>query len=109
MPEALRMKGELVLRSCKPDTPNAEELFGRSLALAHRQGALLWELRTATSLAPHLMAVGDWARAPVTPSFVLIVSLFSFVLILVSRHVQWMSGILAASAISAAASSFSSI
>ncbi len=51
MPEALRIKGELVLRSRKPDTANAEELFRRSLALAHRQGALTWELRTATSLA----------------------------------------------------------
>jgi predicted ATPase len=51
MPEALRVKGELVLRSHKPDTANAEELYHRSLALAHRQGALTWELRTATSLA----------------------------------------------------------
>lgn len=51
MPEALRMKGELLLRSRKPDTANAEELFGRSLTLAHRQGALFWELRTATSMA----------------------------------------------------------
>jgi predicted ATPase len=51
MAEALRMKGELVLRSRKPDTANAEELFRRSLALAHRQGALTWELRAATSLA----------------------------------------------------------
>ena len=51
MPEALRMKGELLLRSRKVDTANAEELFRRSLALTHRQGALFWELRTATSLA----------------------------------------------------------
>jgi predicted ATPase/DNA-binding winged helix-turn-helix (wHTH) protein len=51
MPEALRMKGELILLSRKADTANSEDLFRRSLALAHRQGALFWELRTATSLA----------------------------------------------------------
>jgi predicted ATPase/DNA-binding winged helix-turn-helix (wHTH) protein len=51
MPEALRMKGELMLLSRKADTANSEDLFRRSLALAHRQGALFWELRTATSLA----------------------------------------------------------
>jgi predicted ATPase/DNA-binding winged helix-turn-helix (wHTH) protein len=51
MPEALRIKGELILLSRKADIANSEDLFRRSLALAHRQGALFWELRTATSLA----------------------------------------------------------
>jgi predicted ATPase/DNA-binding winged helix-turn-helix (wHTH) protein len=65
MPEALRVKGELVLHSRKLDAANAEELFGRSLALAHRQGALSWELRTATCLARLLRERGhaDDARA----------------------------------------------
>jgi predicted ATPase/DNA-binding winged helix-turn-helix (wHTH) protein len=65
MPEALRMKGELLLRSRKQDTANAEELFRRSLALSHRQGALFWELRTATSLGRLQRELGhcDDARA----------------------------------------------
>jgi predicted ATPase/DNA-binding winged helix-turn-helix (wHTH) protein len=65
MPEALRIKGELLLRSRKRDTASAEELFRRSLALTHRQGALFWELRTATSLAclHHERGHRDDARA----------------------------------------------
>ncbi len=50
LPEALRIKGEVLLL-CKGDTNAAEDHFRRSLDLAHRQGALSWELRTATSLA----------------------------------------------------------
>ena len=50
MPEALRIKGEVLL-SCKGDTIAADDHFRRSLDLAHRQGALSWELRAATSLA----------------------------------------------------------
>ena len=49
-PEALRIKGETLLL-CKGDTSAAEDHFCRSLDLARRQGALSWELRTATSLA----------------------------------------------------------
>jgi len=50
MPEALRVKGELLL--LPDDSANAAEgNFGRSLDLARRQGALSWELRTLTSLA----------------------------------------------------------
>jgi predicted ATPase/DNA-binding winged helix-turn-helix (wHTH) protein len=50
MPEALRIKGEVMLLSHKEDTTEAEETFRRSLDLARRQGALCWELRTAISL-----------------------------------------------------------
>jgi predicted ATPase len=50
MPEALRVKGEAPLLSDKADTTAAEDHFRRSLDLARRQGALSWELRTATSL-----------------------------------------------------------
>jgi hypothetical protein len=50
MPEALRVKGEAPLLSDKADTTAVEDHFRRSLDLARRQGALSWELRTATSL-----------------------------------------------------------
>ena len=50
--ELLRLKGELVLLQ---DLPNAAAIaadhFQKSLAVARRQGALAWELRSATSLA----------------------------------------------------------
>jgi len=49
MPEALRIKGEVLLL-CKGDTKAVDDHFRRSLDLAYRQGALSWELRTATSL-----------------------------------------------------------
>jgi len=51
MPEALRIKGDVMLLSHKADPTVAEDHFRRSLDLAHRQGALSWELRTAMSLA----------------------------------------------------------
>jgi len=48
----LRVKGELILRQGAPNaTVEAETYFLRSLDWAHRQQALSWELRTATSLA----------------------------------------------------------
>jgi predicted ATPase len=50
MPEAIRIKGE-VLRSYQGNAHLADDHFRRSLDLAHRQGALSWELRAATSLA----------------------------------------------------------
>jgi predicted ATPase len=50
MPEAIRIKGEVLL-SCKSDANAAEEHFRRCLDLTHRQGALSWELRAAMSLA----------------------------------------------------------
>jgi len=50
MPELLRIKGEVLLQR-KPNAIDAEDHFLRSLAWARRQGALSWELRSATSLA----------------------------------------------------------
>ena len=50
MPEAMRIKGEVVLSS-NSDANQAEHHFHRSLELAHRQGALSWELRAAMSFA----------------------------------------------------------
>lgn len=51
MPEALRVKGEVLLLTDKADTTAAEDHFRRSSDLAHQQGALSWELRAAISLA----------------------------------------------------------
>ncbi|HEX6442808.1 MAG TPA: hypothetical protein VF007_11520, partial [Stellaceae bacterium] len=51
VPEALRIKGEILLLAFKDDDAEAEDLFHQSLDLAGRQGALAWELRSAASLA----------------------------------------------------------
>jgi predicted ATPase/DNA-binding winged helix-turn-helix (wHTH) protein len=50
LPEALRIKGEILLLSKRAEAIVAEDLFRRSLEMANRQGALSWELRTAVSL-----------------------------------------------------------
>ena len=51
MPEALRIKGEILMQSNAPDVEAIEDCFTRSLACANRQGALSREIRAATSLA----------------------------------------------------------
>jgi predicted ATPase/DNA-binding winged helix-turn-helix (wHTH) protein len=51
MPELLRIKGEVLLSRREPNAIDAEDQFLQSLAWARRQGALSWELRSATSLA----------------------------------------------------------
>jgi predicted ATPase/DNA-binding winged helix-turn-helix (wHTH) protein len=51
MPEALRIEGEAMLLSDEVDTAVVEKRFARSLDVARQQGALWWELRTATSFA----------------------------------------------------------
>jgi predicted ATPase/DNA-binding winged helix-turn-helix (wHTH) protein len=51
MPEALRIKGEILTQANPTDLESIEDCFTRSLACARRQGALSWELRAATSLA----------------------------------------------------------
>jgi hypothetical protein len=51
-PEILRGQGVQILRRAgTKKADHAEALFERSLALARQQGALSWEIRTATSLA----------------------------------------------------------
>ncbi len=57
LPEALRVKGEALLATGA--TEDADAAFRRSLALAHEQGALFWELRSAINLARN---GGDEAR-----------------------------------------------
>jgi predicted ATPase len=51
MPEALRIKGEVLRQSHPADIEPIEDCLTRSLACARRQGALSWELRAGTSLA----------------------------------------------------------
>ena len=51
LPEALRVKGEVLLAAARGNSAEAEDLFHRALDLAHRQGARSWHLRAATSLA----------------------------------------------------------
>ena len=48
--ELHRIKGELLLRQAIPDTPQAETCFQQALAVARRQQAKSYELRTALSL-----------------------------------------------------------
>ena len=49
LPEALRIKGEILLQSGQGQHEVVEELFRRSVDLAHAQRALFWELRSAMS------------------------------------------------------------
>jgi predicted ATPase/DNA-binding winged helix-turn-helix (wHTH) protein len=49
--EILRANAAVMLKQGALDAAAAETQFRRSLDLAHRQGALSWELRAATSLA----------------------------------------------------------
>jgi predicted ATPase len=60
LPELMRIKGELLLMLDTPEpSMAAEDSFRQALDLAHRQGALSWELRAATSVARLLHDQGD--------------------------------------------------
>jgi predicted ATPase/DNA-binding winged helix-turn-helix (wHTH) protein len=62
--ELLRVKGELsLLRAQEGDVPVAEDCFRQALDSAHRQGALSFELRAATSLARLLADQGRSVEA----------------------------------------------
>jgi predicted ATPase len=64
MPEQLRVKGELILLSDAPNAATeADRCYAQSLSWAPRQGALSWELRTATSLARLRQRQGRTAEA----------------------------------------------
>jgi predicted ATPase/DNA-binding winged helix-turn-helix (wHTH) protein len=56
--ELMRVKGEILLRGPTEQAEAAEQAFANSLALARMQGALSWELRTATSLARLYRSLG---------------------------------------------------
>jgi len=51
MPEALRIKGEILLLADNANAMTTEDHFRRSLDLAREQEALSWELRSGLSLA----------------------------------------------------------
>jgi predicted ATPase/DNA-binding winged helix-turn-helix (wHTH) protein len=63
LPEALRIKGELLLLQDGAEASAPEAHFRQALDRAHRQGALSWELRAATSLAGLLRDRGRCAEA----------------------------------------------
>lgn len=58
-PEILRLKGELLASSSKPDAPEAAMNFRKAIALAQHQNAKWAELRAATSLAQWLYGRGE--------------------------------------------------
>jgi len=59
--ELHRLRGELLLRV--PDVEGADAAFRQALEIARRQGALMFELRTATSLARLLRGQGRTPEA----------------------------------------------
>jgi predicted ATPase len=61
--EAYRIKGEVVLRFADPDQAEADRCFRRAIEVARNQGAKLWELRAATSLARLWTKQGKRAQA----------------------------------------------
>ena len=63
MPELLRLKGSILLSSSQPRGNDGETYLMESLALSRRQGALAWELRTATNLAGLTAAKGGTKEA----------------------------------------------
>jgi len=71
MPEALRVKGNVLLSLLQRPPDDAEICFIQSLDWSRRQGARSWELRTARDLAALWAAQGqrERARAVLQPIF----------------------------------------
>jgi predicted ATPase len=69
--EIYRLKGELLWRQAIPDATQAETCFQRALAVARRQQAKSWEMRTAISLSRLWQQQGrrDEARALLAPVY----------------------------------------
>lgn len=63
MPEALRVKGSVLLSVPQPRCQEAEACFIESIDWSRRQGAGSWELRTAVDLAALWAAQGQRQRA----------------------------------------------
>jgi predicted ATPase len=61
--EAYRLQGEFLLCQAIPDAPQAEACFQQALAIACRQQAKSWELRTAMSLSRLWQQQGKRATA----------------------------------------------
>jgi hypothetical protein len=75
MPEALRVKGSVLLSMPQRRAHDAETCFIQSLDWSRRQGARSWELRTAVHLAALWAARGQRERAravlqPIVEAFV---------------------------------------
>jgi predicted ATPase/DNA-binding winged helix-turn-helix (wHTH) protein len=70
VPELLRIKADLSLKEERLSA-DAEALYMQAIELAHRHGALSWELRGATSLAEHWLRSekGESAAALLAPIF----------------------------------------
>lgn len=62
LPELIRIKGELMLRSAR-HSGDAEAFFREATGIAVQQGARFWELRCATSLARLMIGAGENAQA----------------------------------------------
>lgn len=63
-PEILRVRADNLLRQdCPQQTRSAEGVLLEALAVARRQGALAWELRSATSLARLWQQQGRYQQA----------------------------------------------
>jgi predicted ATPase/DNA-binding winged helix-turn-helix (wHTH) protein len=63
-PELLRIKAEIILREASADAfARSATILRQAISLAHRQGALAWELRAAMSLARLLRQGGDASQA----------------------------------------------
>ena len=63
MPEALRVKGNVLLSLPQRRTDDAEICFAQSLDWSRQQGARSWELRTTIDLAALWAAQGQRERA----------------------------------------------
>jgi predicted ATPase len=61
--ELHRLKGDLLLELPTPNVSNGEASLTEAVAIARRQGAPLWELRAATSLARMRIEQGRYAEA----------------------------------------------
>ncbi|QOZ70921.1 ATP-binding protein [Bradyrhizobium arachidis] len=62
LPELIRIKGELMLRSPR-HAGDAEARFREAMGIAAQQGARFWELRCATSLARFMIGAGRTTEA----------------------------------------------
>src|SRR5260370_22904479 len=68
----MRVKGELLLQDSGDQAAvTADQYFGRAIEVARRQGALMWELRNAVSLAGLRVRQGrdDEARQILAPVY----------------------------------------
>ncbi|MDB5480909.1 MAG: Signal transduction response regulator Disease resistance protein Tetratricopeptide [Caulobacteraceae bacterium] len=61
--ELLRVKAELFALQGPGSVSQAQQVFSSALGIARSDGALFWELRTATSYAQFLRNLGRWDEA----------------------------------------------